>query len=99
MHSTDEELRTRPRRVQIRARSVLAGRYFADFVCRDKRLIVEIDGAMHSTDEELRHDARRTDFLLERGYRVLRIANDDVYRNLEGALETILAKLNEKPDD
>jgi len=54
---------------------------------------------MHSTDEELRHDARRTDFLLERGYRVLRIANDDVYRNLEGALETILAKLNEKPDD
>ena len=30
------------------------GPYFADFVCRDKRLVVEIDGATHSTDEELR---------------------------------------------
>jgi very-short-patch-repair endonuclease len=75
------------------------GPYFADFVCRDQMLIVEIDGATHSTDEELRHDAHRTKFLVERGYRVLRIANNDVHRNLEGALETILAKLNEKPDD
>jgi very-short-patch-repair endonuclease len=75
------------------------GPYFADFVRRDRMLIVEIDGATHSTDEELRRDAHRTKFLIERGYLVLRIANDDVYRNLEGALETILAKLNEKPND
>ena len=39
------------------------GPYFADFVCRDKRLVVEIDGATHSTDEELRRDTRRTEFL------------------------------------
>ena len=39
------------------------GPYFADFVCRDKRLVVEIDGATHSTDEELRRDSRRTEFL------------------------------------
>jgi very-short-patch-repair endonuclease len=71
------------------------GPYFADFVCRDQRLIVEIDGATHSTDEELRHDARRTEFLLEQRYRIVRFNNEDIYRNLDGVLETILASLGE----
>jgi hypothetical protein len=35
------------------------GPYFADFACREQRLIVEIDGATHSTDTELRHDLAR----------------------------------------
>ena len=69
------------------------GPYFADFVCRDQMLIVEIDGATHSTDLELRHDARRSEILIDRGYRIVRFGNDDIYRNLDGVLETILAKL------
>jgi very-short-patch-repair endonuclease len=60
------------------------GPYFADFVCRDQMLIVEIDGATHSTDLELRHDARRSEILIDRGYRIVRFGNDDVYRNLDG---------------
>ena len=71
------------------------GPYFADFVCRDKRLVVEIDGATHSTDEELRRDTRRTEFLRGNAYRVVRFANEDVYRNIDGVLETIFAVLNE----
>ncbi|MGA8445039.1 MAG: DUF559 domain-containing protein [Roseiarcus sp.] len=71
------------------------GPYFADFVCRDKRLVVEIDGATHSTDEELRRDTRRTEFLRGNAYRVVRFSNEDVYRNLDGVLETIYAVLNE----
>ena len=70
------------------------GPYFADFVCRDEKLVIEIDGATHSTDEELRNDARRTEFLQARGYRVVRFQNEDVYRNLDGVLETIYARLN-----
>ncbi len=50
------------------------GPYFADFVCRDKKLVVEIDGATHSTEEELRNDARRTEFLRGNGYRVVRFS-------------------------
>jgi very-short-patch-repair endonuclease len=69
------------------------GPCFVDFVCRDEKLIVEIDGATHSTDEELRQDGRRTEFLQTCGYRVVRFANEEVYRNLGGVLETILAKL------
>ena len=73
------------------------GPYFADFVCRDAKLIVEIDGATHSTEEELRHDARRTEFLQAQGYRLVRFVNEEVYRNMNGVLETFLAKLDERP--
>ena len=71
------------------------GPYFADFVCRDEKLVVEIDGATHSTEAELRNDARRTEFLCAHGYRVVRFTNEDVYRNLDGVLETIYARVNE----
>ena len=70
------------------------GPYFVDFVCRDERFIVEVDGATHSTSDELRRDANRTEFLLARGYQVARFGNDEVYRNLGGVLATILAKLD-----
>ena len=75
------------------------GPYFADFVCRERKLIVEIDGATHSTDEELDRDQVRTEFLRQCGYRVVRFTNDEVYRNLDGVLQTILAQLGElRPD-
>jgi very-short-patch-repair endonuclease len=44
------------------------GPYFADFVCREEQLILEVDGATHSTDEERRRDAKREEFLRERGH-------------------------------
>ena len=78
------------------ARQVPAGPYFVDFVCRDEKLVVEVDGATHSSADELRQDAQRTEFLLARGYRIVRVANDDVYRNLDGVMETILAAIGRK---
>lgn len=69
------------------------GAYFADFVCREKRLIVEIDGATHSTDDEVRRDEIRTKALVAAGYRVVRSNNVEVYENIDGVLETILAAL------
>ena len=69
------------------------GPYFADFVCRERKLVIEIDGATHSTDRELRYDSRRSEALRESGYEIVRVLNDDVYRNLDGVLETILARL------
>ncbi|QGM45704.1 endonuclease domain-containing protein [Methylocystis heyeri] len=69
------------------------GPYFGDFVCRERKLIVEVDGATHSSDEEIAYDARRTTFLEEAGYRVLRINNIDVSQSLESVCDTILAAL------
>jgi len=74
------------------------GPYFADFACRERKLVVEIDGATHSTDEEIRRDERRAAFLRAQGYAIVRFANDDVYRNLDSVLETILAAIEERLD-
>jgi very-short-patch-repair endonuclease len=72
------------------------GPYFADFLCRERALIVEVDGATHSTAEELAHDARRTEFLEEKGYTVLRVLNPEVMTELDGVLETILLALEQR---
>ena len=71
-------------------RQLPVGPYVADFVCRERKLIIEVDGATHSSDEELAHDARRTAFLKSEGHQVLRVWNLDVFSNLDGVLETIL---------
>jgi len=67
------------------------GPYVADFVCREVRLIVEIDGGQHNESER---DQRRDAFLTSEGYRVLRFWNSDVLTNMNGVLQTILASLN-----
>jgi very-short-patch-repair endonuclease len=72
------------------------GPYIADFLCRDMKLVVEIDGATHSTDEEIAADRRRTSVLEEQGYRVMRFTNEAVYESPEGVLETILVGLQKR---
>ena len=66
------------------------GDYIADFVAHSCRLVVEVDGESHDFEERLRHDDRRDRWFASRGYRVLRFTNDDVMRNLEGVVLSIL---------
>ena len=77
-------------------RQVAIGSYFADFACREARLVVEIDGATHATPEALANDARRTTFMQNLGYRVVRFQNVETVDNLDGVLETILAALERR---
>ncbi len=72
------------------------GPYIADFLCRDMKLVVELDGATHSTDEEIASDQHRTSFLEDQGMRVMRFTNEAVYESAEGVLETILAGLQKR---
>jgi len=72
------------------------GPCFADFVCREHDLVVEVDGATHWTDEERAHDRCRDAFLKSQGLRILRLTNDDVFSNLEGVCETILAAVENR---
>ncbi len=48
---------------------------------------------MHSTDKEHRSDARRANVLHQPGYRIVPFNNDEIYRNLDGVLQTTLAPL------
>lgn len=70
-------------------RQVPVGKYIADFLCIEKKLIVELDGAPHDGLEQQIRDARRTTWLRSRGYRVLRIPNDIVIGGCDIALGLI----------
>jgi very-short-patch-repair endonuclease len=63
--------------------------YYGDFVCRAKRLVVELDGSQHGNAET--YDADRTSALESAGYRVIRFWNNDLTSNMDGVLETIAA--------
>ena len=58
------------------------GRYFADFACPAKMLIIEIDGDHHA--DRIEADARRTADLQRAGWKVIRFAANKVVRNPEG---------------
>jgi len=68
--------------------------FICDFFCPSKGLIVEVDGETHDATA----DARRDDYLAERGFTTLRFTNAEVGKNMEGVLETILEKLRSLPE-
>src|SRR6185312_14535608 len=72
------------------ARQVPIGAYICDFVCREKQIVIEVDGGQHA---ESATDAIRDNYLIAEGYRVLRFWNNDVLGNLEGVLTTIQTEL------
>ena len=73
------------------------GPFVVDFVCLDKRFIVEIDGGHHSEPEQVKRDEHRTRWLEEAGYIVLRATNTDVFENIDGVAETILREVELRP--
>jgi very-short-patch-repair endonuclease len=64
-------------------RQVPVGRYIADFLCFESRLVVEVDGGQHA--ESVR-DVERDDWFARNEFRVMRFWNNDVLQNLEGVL-------------
>ena len=71
------------------------GRYIVDFVCVERRLIIELDGGQHA--EQLEYDQLRDAWLREQGYKVLRFWNNEVMQQLEGVLEQIRLTLSPCP--
>lgn len=56
--------------------------YIADFLCKNRLLIIEIDGKQHYTDEGMRKDAIRTNHFEQAGFSVIRFANESVTKEL-----------------
>ena len=63
--------------------------YIVDFYCHDARLIVELDGSQHFDPVEQEKDNQRTKMLEGRNLKVIRIPNNEVYRNFRGVCEYI----------
>ena len=69
-------------------RQAVIGQYIVDFCCPAHKLIVEVDGESHVGRGDA--DEARSRLLEQRGYRVLRVTNDDVLRDLEAVGLAIL---------
>lgn len=67
-------------------------KYIVDFVCLKKRLIIELDGGQHSAET----DKERTDYLNKQNFEILRFWNNDIFDNIDGVLEVIKNKLDER---
>lgn len=102
-NSTDAERRlwSRLRNRQLLGckfvRQQAVGPYIADFACRERDLIIELDGGQHATRAGSFADAERTDILTQHGYRVVRFWNSDILTNIDGVLQVIADRLEKAP--
>ncbi|MBZ9676077.1 DUF559 domain-containing protein [Mesorhizobium sp. ES1-1] len=85
------ELKTRKLGGYRFARQFSIGPFFADFCCREKWLVVEIDGSQHAGSS---YDRRRDGFMRAQGYSILRVWTQDVLTHRTSVCETILAALD-----
>lgn len=68
------------------------GRFIADFVCYETKVVIEADGSHHAT-EKLK-DSERTEWLNSQGFTVLRFWNNEILTNISGVLEMIRSACN-----
>jgi very-short-patch-repair endonuclease len=66
--------------------------YIVDFYAAEHKLIIELDGGQHATNQK--QDSRRTKFLEQRGYRVIRFWNSEISENMDGVLEVIKSEID-----
>jgi very-short-patch-repair endonuclease len=72
-------------------RQVPIGEYIVDFICLEKRLIVELDGSQHMGNQV--YDTKRTNWLMAHGFKVLRFWNHDVLQQTPSVLDAIMTEL------
>ncbi len=67
-----QQLRLRPGGSKFRRQHPI-GPYVVDFCCLSARFVVEVDGSAHDNTDRVKFDGRRTGFLKDNGFRVLRV--------------------------
>lgn len=73
------------------------GKYIVDFVCFERKIVIELDGGQHSEPERKAYDKERDDWLETEGYNVLRFWDNEVLLNMRGILEVTRARCLEHP--
>ena len=89
-----QHLRARQLGVKFRRQHPFRG-YILDFVCLERRLVIEVDGSQHMTAAT--HDAVRTEVLELAGFRVMRFWNNEVLAQTDAVLACIARELNPSP--
>jgi len=96
-----KELRTNPTSSENRLKNILKSNrikfnfqkrlnwFYYDFLFRNKRLILELDGNYHETEKQQLQDLRKEVFAKKQGYTLIRFKNEEVWNNPEKILDTI----------
>ena len=74
-------------------RQAPVGRYVVDFLCKQAKLVIELDGESHVGTSAQSSDRQRDLDLAALGYRILRVSNRELQNNLDGVLQTILERV------
>ena len=64
-------------------------KYIVDFICRSKKIIIEIDGGQHNDEKYIKYDENRSKDLSKLGYKVIRFWNNDIDKNIEGVYKIL----------
>ena len=78
-------------------RQATIGNFIVDFVCFEKRLIIEVDGPSHAAPEQQAKDRERDAWLHEQDFQILRLPNELVIASTAIAVGRIQAALRAQP--
>jgi very-short-patch-repair endonuclease len=78
-------------------RQMPIGPYFADFVCRERCIVIEVDGSQHL--ERASYDRVRDEYMIAAGYSVYRVPTNSVLNDRVAVCDSILAVLENRIED
>lgn len=74
--------------VKFRRQEPIEG-YIVDFICYEKKVIIELDGGYHNKVKRKEYDKFRTSVLNRKGFKVLRLWNSEITNNIDGVMTYI----------
>lgn len=74
-------------------------KYIVDFYCPKLKLVIELDGATHSTNLEIEKDKFRQSYLESLGLTIKRYNNTDVFKNMDGVMQSIKDEIEKIKSD
>ncbi|MEB2307914.1 MAG: endonuclease domain-containing protein [Candidatus Brocadiaceae bacterium] len=77
-----------------RQRPVL--RYIADFMCKELKLVIEVDGLTHQYEEISEKDRQKKHDLEQAGFKVIRFTDEEVLKNMNGVIKAIESVVEER---
>ena len=80
--------------VKFRRQVAIHNKYIVDFVCLEKKLIIEVDGSQHAQSTT---DRQRDEYLQAQGFEIIRFWNNEVNNQLVACLELIYSKCKATP--
>lgn len=63
--------------------------YIADFMCKDLKLIIEVDGISHDFDKIIKRDIRKQTNLENAGFFVVRLSDKEVLNDINNVIRTL----------